>query len=92
MREPLPVSGASQAKETWLPYIAVLRRFVGASATVPRVVNTNSALAGEVVVPETEETRTEYVVFAFKALSVVDVVTESTEVNAVADDSRYSTL
>ena len=88
----MPVSGASQAIETWLPKIAVLRRFVGASATVPRVVNTNSVLAGEVVVPETEETRTEYVVLPFKALRVVEVVAESTEVNAVADDSRYSTL
>ncbi len=92
MREPLPVSGASQAKETWLPYIAVLRRFVGASATVPRVVNTNSALAGEVVVPETEETRTEYVVLPFKEVRFTEVVNESTEANAVAAASRYSTL
>jgi hypothetical protein len=59
IREPLPFSGASQAKETWLPKIDVLRRLDGASATVPRVVKTSSLLAGDVVVPDTEETRTE---------------------------------
>jgi hypothetical protein len=92
MREPLPFSGASQAKETWLPKTAVLRRLVGASATVPSVVNTSSLLVGEVVVPDTEETRTEYVVLPFNEVRFTEVVAESTDVNAVAAASRYSTL
>jgi hypothetical protein len=70
----------------------VLRRLAGASATVPRVENTSSLLTGDVVAPATEETRTEYVVLPFNEVRAAEVVTESNEVNVVADASRYSTL
>ena len=62
------------------------------AGTSARVEKIDSGLAGEIVLPATDETRTEYVLFETKLVSATVVVALSTDVQVVAVESLYSTL